>query len=574
MIAVALLLIERYSPATGYELSIYEALPAAVWVCSVAALGGGTVIVVHQAFAGRRSKYWALGFAILVLGTLVILLLPVFRAYFAYGYTDPLNHAGETETVLSEHQFAKHLMYPLAHILMAQLSLVSGVGPMPIVRVMPPFFTVLFMLFGYLLASTVMPKKGQALLSVATTALFFGYYHVSVYPQVWAVMTMPLVFYLYFKGFGISSMPFRIAFVILLLQLTYFHPAPAGVLIVCLLATEVAKILWRTRRGTSDTAINDVLGRITLGPTLISSVAFLTWISSYWVFTSTIYKIMAWLTGELRTIPRVAEVGYIAESQGLSVQQQIELALKMYGDNLVYVSLSAIALVIIAWGFLRRRDEVKKLLLLSMPFVISGPAWVLIFAGTLWVTVGRLLGSNIMMWATPVLAAFALFWMFGRWKRTGVIIVTCILLCTSLVSILGVYHSPYILGPSWQVTRQDVQGTEWFSAHKPSPTTRGVACLGVPGSLASGRVPVPDHFGYAERETVGEYYPSGFYLVLARRFEVAATDPTLSKAVISDPTVARRGFDGADFRHLEQDSSATSLYSNGEVKVYLVNGER
>ena len=110
LIAVALLLIDRYSPATGYELSIYEALPAAVWICLVAALGGGTVIVVHQAFAGRKSKYWALGFAILVLGTLVILLLPVFRAYFAYGYTDPLNHAGETETVLSEHQFAKHFM--------------------------------------------------------------------------------------------------------------------------------------------------------------------------------------------------------------------------------------------------------------------------------------------------------------------------------------------------------------------------------------------------------------------------------------------------------------------------------
>ncbi|HJX36992.1 MAG TPA: hypothetical protein VJ714_00200, partial [Anaerolineae bacterium] len=513
LIAVALLLIERYSPATGYELSIYSSLPAAVWVCLIAALAGGTVIVVHQAFAGNQTRYWVAGFLALTFALCVILLLPAFRGYYLYGALDTKTHTDFAEDLLSRGHFEPDNQYPITHILLAQLVHASGASPQMVSEYIPVFFTVLFMLFSYLLASSVMPKTGSALLAAATTPLFFNYYHVCTYPQSLSVMALPLLFYLYFKGSGSASMAFRIAFVTLLLLFPYFHPAPAGVLVVSLLGAEIAKALWRRREQTSSTTMENVADRISLEPTLIASVAFLTWISSHGIFYKTIWNTLAWLRGEIEGIPRVAEVETLLQTTGLGIGDQFVLALKMYGDNLVYLSLSMAALVIVAKRFLERRAEVRNLSTLSMPFLISGPAWVLIFASTLSVTLGRLLGSNIMMWATPVFAAFALYELFGRWKKAGPVAVTAILLCSSVFGIFGVYHSPFILQTNWQITRQDVEGSRWFVARARPPFDRGFASLGV-ASTIPGRFPVPEHFGYREHRTLGESFPMDTYVVL------------------------------------------------------------
>lgn len=572
LLAVALVLIDSNSPATGYEMSIYESLPVLVWICVIAALAGGTSVVVHQALAGRKSPYWFVGFFVIVVGTLIILLLPVFRGYFAYGVTDPMNHLRGTEVILSNGHFRQQNRYPLTHVLTAQLTQVSGASPALTIQWVPPFFTILFMLFSVLLATSVLPKKGQALLSAASTSLFFGYYHVTAYPQGLTVMILPLVFYCYFKGFGNPSLPHRVALVVLLLAFTFYHPAPAGVLIVCLLATEVAKLMWRARRGTTVWPANKAIDRLTLGPTLISAVTFLTWISYFYVFEATIDKMWGWLTGEIRDIPRIAEVERIFATQALGVQERLVLALKLYGDNLIFLGLSAIALLIIAWRFWRRMDEVKELSILCMPFLVSGPAWVAIFISTLWVTVGRLLGCNIMMWACPVLAAFALYETAAGWKRAAIIVVTSILVCTWAVAILGVYHSPFILQPSWQVTRQDVRGTEWFLAHTQFEKRGVFASLGIPPALALGGVSIPEHFGYSEQQRFGDSWPTDLLVVLQERSRLVAADPVLSKTIVCDPRLVRQGFEEADFHRLEGDPTVTKLYSNGELDVMRTTG--
>jgi hypothetical protein len=573
LLVVALLLIDRHSPATAYELSIYDSLPALMWICLIAVLAGAIGIIVHQAFAERKSKYWLLGFFIIIFGVSIILLLPAFRGYFLYGSNDTMGHLEFSEIVLSTGHFHEGNRYPITHILMAQLSQICAMSPELVIKYIPMFFTILSMLFSYLLASSVMPRKGQALLAAVTTALFFNYYHVSVYPQVLSIMILPLVFYLYFKGFGGLSLPFRVGFVIVLLALVFFHPATTVVLIGCFLAAEAAKVVWRAIGRPSPSDAIRLVERITLEPTLICTVAFLTWVSSWVVFHRTIQKMWGWLAGEIQSIPRVEEVEQILESQGLTLRQQIELSLKMYGDNLILLLLCAIALLIIARRILHREDEVRELSMLSMPFLVSGPIWVLIFGGTLHVTMGRLLGANVMMWATPVLAAFALYDMLGRWKRVGAIVITSVLLCTWLVSIFGVYHSPYIRGPSWHLTHQDVQGTGWFGTHATIDVHRSIAGLGVPAALVSGRVPVPAHFGYHRLDRLGEAWQRDWYLILAQPFRVAAMHPILSKTMISDPAVARQGFDEADFERLEWDSSVQRVYSNGGLNIYCVRSE-
>jgi len=460
----------------------------------------------------------------------------------------------------------------VTHIVIAQLVQVCGAPPEVIIKFIPVFFTSLFMLFSYLLASTVMPHKGQALLAAAATALFFNYYHVSAYPQTLSIMALPLVFYLYFKGFEKGSLPFRIAFVIVLLLFPYFHPAPAAALIACLLAAEAAKALWRRRNRASAAIARRSVDRTTFEPALICTVTFLTWISAYEIFGTTISRTWAWLTRDIESVPHVEKLEQLLQRQGLDIQQQIEVALKMYGDNLIYVSLSSVALLLIAWGFWHRRDGTKRLFTLSMPFLVSGPVWVLIFATTLRVTVGRLLGSNIMMWAVPVFAAFALYEMFGRWKRAGIIAVTSILLCVSVVGILGVYQSPYILQPSWHMTNADVQGSQWFHNHW--ETESHATVLGVVTAWGSSTFRMPDHFAYPQVQMLGRLVGRDFYLLINTRFRVAPADPRLAGSLVSDPNMASSGFSEADFARLKEDTTVDEVYSNGGLDVMWIKAAR
>jgi hypothetical protein len=418
------------------------------------------------------------------------------------------------------------------------------------------------------------PKQGGALLAAATTALFFNYYHVCTYPQALSIMTLPLVFYLYFKGFGGASVPFRAAFVIVLLLFAFFHPATAAVLIACLVAAEAAKAMWRLRRSTSPSPVSGVVDRITLEPTFICSVAFLTWMSSFYILATTLRNLLRWLAGEMQSIPRVVEVQQMFEALGIGVQQELVLALKMYGDNLIYLCLSAIALLIIGYRFVRRQIEFTNLSILSMAFLVSGPAWVLVFAGSLLITFGRLLGANIMMWATPVLAALALYEIFGRWKRAGFIVVTSVVLCASVIGVFGVYHSPAILQTSWQVPRRDVRGADWLVRHSESDERHKLATLGIDPAVAWGKAGIPEHLGYRQQERLGQSWAMDVHLMLAKRSKLAAADAVLSKTVISDSRVVRGGFERADFQRLERDSSVAKLYSNGELDVMLVTGER
>ncbi len=575
LVFVAMILIDGSSPATGYELSIYGSLPALAWICLIGAIAGATGVIVHQAFRGRRSRYWLLAFFLLMFSVSIILLLPVFRGYYLYGSADTEAHAMWGRYIVANGHFWEGDNYPVVHILTAHLTQLSGAPPELVNEFVPALFTLLFMLFSYLLARSVMPTKGAALLAAAATALFFNYYHVCVYPQTLSIMLLPMVFYLYFEGFRTASTAFKVAFVVVLLLFPYSHPATAAALIFGFLSAEVAKLLWRLRGRGRPPIAGHRPERISWEPTLISSVAFLTWISSYEVFGTTIRRSLGWLTGEISQVPHVEMLEHTLEQQHLDVSQQVELALKMYGDNLIYLALSTVALLVIAWGFWHRREEIKGLLTLSLPFLVSGPVWVLIFAATLRVTVGRLLGANIMMWATPPLATFGLYELFGRWKRGGVVLATSILICASVVGIFAVYHSPYILQVGWQVTDRDLQGSHWFTSRARLVRSHWFASLGVPAAYgAEGKISLPDHFGYGLHQTVGASARGSMYLVLGRRFVLASGDPTLSRATTSSLDLYTTGFRPADFERLESDPTVSALYSNGELDVFWITVER
>ncbi len=134
-IATALFVVATACPATGYEISIYDAYPSYFWFFIIAAIACGIIILVRQAFAETPSHWWIAGFLAIMFANLVILLLPIFRGYATMGRWDVLSHIGYTRDILltghlTSYGEAVANYYPVIHIIIATLSHLTGLTPM------------------------------------------------------------------------------------------------------------------------------------------------------------------------------------------------------------------------------------------------------------------------------------------------------------------------------------------------------------------------------------------------------------------------------------------------------------
>jgi hypothetical protein len=295
-------------------------------------------------------------------------------------------------------------------------------------------------------------------------------------------------------------------------------------------------------------------------------VTFFLWISYFAVLGSGVQRIFSWITGEM---PVVARTGELQTVIGRGLWEILELTFKMYGQNLILIILSLLAVWVITRRFLQHRSEFRNLFSLSFILIICGLAYFIMSIVLGLVTWGRLLGANIGLWAAPVLAGFILYELFRNDKvpkTIGVMAVLVILTLSSAIGIFSIYRSPWILQPNWQITYADISGATWLSEYRELeiPVTEMGWVQAYP------QVEIPDHFGYPEHEMLGESIDKDTYLILAERFKQASDDPILSeRGMVSPPIIARTGFNEDDFARVETDQSVNKLYSNGEFEIFF-----
>ncbi len=122
----------------------------------------------------------------------------------------------------------------------------------------------------------------------------------------------------------------------------------------------------------------------------------------------------------------------------------------------------------------------------------------------------------------------------------------------------------------------------WFINYKDT-TIKTVDIMTPPGRFASGilgtteahdRVDldrgyyysekVPDHFGYPNRRSLGEWFARDRYMAITKFDRMLYT--TVWKAI--------GRFNDSDFKRLEHDPTVDKLYSNSELNVYFIHGIR
>lgn len=581
LLVVALLAILN-SPATGFEASIYEATPLVVWGCLIFSIACGIGIVVHQVHSQRESNnLWVIGLVLILLSTTIILSLHILRGYVMIGLEgDPGTHLGRIQDVIASGYAERESPYPIAHIFLTQLSLVTGSSPTLWHQWTPVLFTLLYMGFIYFLAKSVLPNRGQVILAtVAGTVLIHGWY-LNLTPNHLSNSLFPLVLYLLVRSFTPGTIPWKLLFLVMVFLIPPFHPVPAIALVIVLWTLSLpGKLLTSTSQGASGFSDNRL--QFNAAVSILVLVFTIMWLSSFGLWSGVIRNIQ-----KLVTEGGPTAFTALMEAVGPGVEHTYSVAWQFflhYASIIVYIVLALIAFLIL-W---RRRANSKNLAGLwglYGPLITFALFIVILFFLNLPFGPLRILIYIIII--CTIFVGFSLCEFMKRvashhnWRAKIVpLLIAVLLLGVSINGIVVVYGSPYIIRGNPQATLTNIQGMDYLLHHYNTDlyitywtvtisryddflmTPEERETVFISSDPTENRI--PHHFGYDKHQLIGQSYEKDRYVIISQRDRAYCTEMF--------PELAEEYFLPEDFVRLENDISIDKLYVNGGFDFWFVH---
>lgn len=576
--------IARNSPATGYEASIYTATPSLVWGFLIFGTLCGIGIVVHQVHTNRieQDKLWSIGFLIIMLSYTAFLSLWIIRGYGMWCSGDPMNHLMYIKGVISTGHVSSGNIYPITHIYLAQISQICGVDPIVPHKFIPFMMGILYVAFMYLFAGSVLPKKGQIILTaVAATTLIQGWY-LNLTPNGLANLAFPLALFLMVKSFSPGTVVWRGLFLLMIFLFPPFHVLTGFTLLIIVIGMWLMQRVLATR-GEVPQRDKGAIATLGISAGMLLFVWNYLWISNFGTFGDAIRNVYTLIAeGGTTHAASLLEKAQYASGLGFSLKEEFVKVYSGYATYLIFAGVSFWAL----WKRWRQQENLRNLFTLYGPLAACVLTVVGLYFSNLPFGPGRFYIYLIII--CTMFVGFILYEVLKRghnWqqhtflKKLVPLLVIIALFGLSMHGALKLYPSPYIHSTNWQVARTEIKGMDWFLHNKSTvietkaiglSLSRFAAVLMTPEER-HGRKDIytevgdsPYHFGYDKYPTLGESYSEDAYLV------VSAQDKTYFTDVF--PEIADIRFVPQDYEGLEQDPSVDKLYHSGEFDVYYVHG--
>ncbi len=578
-VAAAMVILAITPPATGYEISIYEAYPVYLYVLMAAALVCGFSVLVHTAVREAKSNWWVAGLvAVLVINSMV-LLLPVLRGYVFYGRTDPGQHYGFAKDIeLTGHfgapgsRFENY--YPASHIWAVSLSQVTGLDLRTVVMVTPWIFWLLYVFSVLILAKLLAKKRRQQLLTTAfALPLSFIYLQASFFPSILIFFLAPLtLFLLYRLNIEEDKFGYTLLFVLMLLLLPLMHGGDTFSFLILFLCLGITKRVheWLKHKQGAPARIPNLGNAMA-----ILSVAWLLWFSSFLVFGRSVKSVFEWLLYGTGIGPAVLQLS-VLEGAHASLLDIVDVFLRTHGHNLLFLVVAAVVI----WRWFRKRGEMTSdyfaFSLILVTFLILSPVF---YTAPGVGEYRRVLPYAIL--AATLVNGFGLGdWLQSRQRKTFAMLLIIIVLAVAATwGIFNVHYSPFIKSANGQVSRYDVSGMDWFLQHRNGKNladqqrvmqySLSALILGneaTPKNIRWGtnaEYQPPDHFGYDKYAMYGQSYTNDRYFL----------NDKLSRILL--PTVFAKfepywRWNESGWNRLENDPSVLKVYCNGEFEVFYV----
>ncbi len=573
-ILLALGIIMRTPSATGYELSIYNQYPYYFWVLLIAALFFGNCLLIHQSFIVEKSRWWIFGLYIIIFINLILILLPIFRGYLISDAGDEMSHLGFIKTISLTGYVGKTNVYPLAHILSFELLSIARMNSNQIIKIIPAFFYLIYMLGIYSLSNTICDNIGQKLLIIAfSSVLLFTYFNYLFLPTQLFLYLVPSVLFLFFKRTYSINSNYNITFIIMISSLPFLHPLGSFFLIILLLIYSLLNLISNILNQRSNIKIIDCVKCYNLNHILIISIVFIMWFANFALFNSTVDQAYNWFINGYGT-PPIVELQKTVESN-LTFMDFVILFIKTYGHNIIFASIAFGAIfLIIRKGLIIHSPLSLKEIFFPATFLFFTIFYISTLIGA-FIKTGN--SQRVFCWAlmaSIVTNGMICYDWISKFNKKNFIICTTLLTILIMVSIVigifSVYPSPYTLKPNIQVSLVDWTGIEWFIDNKSNDDTicfdqipwrapHTMYGIGLYDIKKVGRFyTVPPHIGYDKYKSIGAEINSNTYIVITEFIRACKEQLWQTKGTYTLDELNR----------INCDFGANKIYSNRDLSIF------
>jgi len=469
--------------------------------------------------------------------------------------------------------------YPTMHI---WLSILNNFMPyMNILTIILSIaFIILYVLSLYILGKTILGKKGGVLISLFGLPLIF-YVNYDFYPFLFAILIIPLILYAHQKIIlepkQKSSM--YICLVFLSLFIVFCHPMIAVFLIIMFSIFTFFELIkkWRSE-GQSNIEAANIMIIIILTLTL--------WWLQFRDITDSLQEMASYLLGQSSHLSIVAYQTDAIKTANVSILFVIDRFIKVYGPVFLYFSISLIFLLFIIYQYFRTKK------IYEVDFIYSTQFFVAIFIGIALLTGYFVIFEPIraviygLLFATILCGLFfyrILFFIPEKLQPGLIILVTVIITCVCMLTMLNMYPSPWIGQVNSALTYGDKNGNDWILEYRNAENhiikeelsnwKYSVYYFETSNVKNSRYVDeytliIPTHFGYNTNSTIGD----SFAYLPDRQLYMLTTE--MMKISPSALPIERRNlvksFTDSDFIRLKGDPTVDLIYSGNEFGVWNI----
>ena len=563
-------------PADGYEMSIYAAFPWSFWGLLLGSMVVGHWIVLRAAASADGGGHdWRLGLVVVLCADALLLFLPSVRGYPYFERADVLTHLGHVETIRTTGVVGPENIYPNIHQLVLTLSYATGLEPMAVINAVSGVVSLFSVLAAVALVATVYDRR-RALFSVPfVSVLIGGTAHTNPSPFAQSVLLLPFVLYLFVRAQRTHALTTRFALVVSLVGLVLYHPLTTLFALVFFAVYGVVRTpIVRERLLAADTAA-DPVGSGTARRLLVGT--FVAW---YYNFSGMLIRaesVLETLFGSAGGESTLDSYSDTVSRTSPALGDLLRILLLEYGTTIVILGASGLHLAAAAVERAKERGPTN-------PFEVSFSVTAVTFSG---IAVLFLVFDLIVGFGRPLAVAryFGVLVVgslaFDLHRRSGghpnaLRAIGVVLAILVVVSAFGTYHSPLTIRINQQVTDAELDGAEWYLS-RTDPTVPhaeyGIDLYRFEDAMVGFQAddvtvdpdPPPDHFGYAEGETLGAAYADDHYLV------VTPAGRQFYPRVWPDYETYWR-YTPADFERLGTDPTVSRVYTNGGFETYHVAG--
>lgn len=544
-----------FKQVSGYDSSIYSGQNIFIWIALYMSVAICILMIISLGFSKRNNSDIILFFCFmaLIFSNILVISFGYLSGYAFYGRHDALSHAGYAKSILNSGCFSIDNVYPIGHILISEISLISNIDIWGSVILLADFFYLLFILFIYLLSTSLFKERHLILIASVSSSFFilgkffFESYYLTAIPNGMADFLVPLVLYLYLSK---REYGFRTLLLILLILLPFFHPLTSFFLIIILSALEVYKYLF----------VKEDIKNNSLTPLLVIFVIFISWISTHILWDVALSRIFYWMYGEISGSAAVGLSSIFAKLD-LPPLELGQMVIKIFLPTLIFLVLSSFAVIIVASNFNYYGSTIQQLCFAYLVIFL-----IIVLSFIIPMNFDLLRATNYVLIFSIILSPVALGNLYLKYGIKGELIIALLLIMSSISGISTVYNSPENLRPNQQITKMDLFGADWlFSKGNMDYDINAIMSIDyyrfadfILGTdkrrllYKKQSEIIPDHFNYLNKSKEMDEYMS-----------ISKSDIILYTEVWPQ---AKR-YNSIDFKR--NDDITNKLYSNGESHIFI-----